>query len=111
MEQLPLEITPRELKGLLDRGEPLRLIDVREPFERQQASLEPSDPIPMRQVPQHLERLRAETRPLAILCHHGMRSLQVVNWLRQEGIRDCRSVAGGIDRWSVEIDPLVPRYY
>jgi rhodanese-related sulfurtransferase len=111
MEPSPLEITPREVRELLDRAAPVRIIDVREPFERELASLEPSDLIPMRTIPQQLQELQAGTAPLVILCHHGIRSLQVVNWLREQGVGHCRSLAGGIDRWSVEIDPAVPRYH
>jgi rhodanese-related sulfurtransferase len=111
MDPLPLEISPAEVRDLLDRGAPLRLIDVREPFEHERARLDAAELIPMRTVPQHLEALRGESRPVVVMCHHGMRSLQVVNWLREQGVADCRSMAGGIDRWSVEIDPALPRYY
>ncbi len=45
-----------------------------------------------------------------MFCHRGQRSLQVVSWLREQGIENCQSMAGGIDRWSLEIDPSVPRY-
>ncbi len=45
-----------------------------------------------------------------VYCHHGVRSLNVVNWLREQGIENCQSVAGGIDAWSLAVDPSVPRY-
>jgi rhodanese-related sulfurtransferase len=106
----PIEITPQEVKRRLDAGEKLRLVDVREPFEFQQAHIEGSELIPMRGVPQALPSLEAEDAPLIVFCHHGMRSLQVVDWLRQQGVEQCRSMAGGIDRWSLEIDSTVPRY-
>ena len=48
--------------------------------------------------------------PLVVFCHHGIRSLQVAGWLRSQGLEDAASMAGGIDRWSLEIDPTVPRY-
>ena len=54
--------------------------------------------------------LEEEENPIVVLCHHGMRSLQVVGWLREQGVENCTSMAGGIDRWSLEIDPKVPRY-
>ena len=107
---LSLEITPGEVKQRLDSGEKLRLVDVREPFEFQQAHIEGSELIPMRSVPQALPSLEAEEAPLIVFCHHGMRSLQVVSWLREQGVEQCVSMAGGIDRWSLEIDPNVPRY-
>ena len=107
---LSLEITPGEVKRRLDAGEKLRLIDVREPFEFQQAHIDGSELIPMRTVPQALPSLEAEDAPLIVFCHHGMRSLQVVSWLRERGVEECVSMAGGIDRWSLEIDSTVPRY-
>ncbi len=105
-----LEIDPKEVKTRLDAGEKIRLVDVREPFEHQQAHIEGAQLIPMRAVPQHVESLRAGEGLLVVLCHHGMRSLQVTEWLRRQGL-ECVSMAGGIDRWSLEIDPSVPRYY
>jgi rhodanese-related sulfurtransferase len=45
-----------------------------------------------------------------VLCHHGMRSLNVVVWLRKQGIEACQSMSGGIDRWAVQVDPALPRY-
>lgn len=107
---LPVEITVREVKRLLDSGEEIRLVDVREPFEFQQASIAGSELIPMRTIPQSLPSLSTETRRLVVFCHHGMRSLQVTDWLRRQGVDHCQSMSGGIDGWSVEIDPAVPRY-
>ncbi|MCU1258625.1 MAG: Rhodanese domain protein [Bryobacterales bacterium] len=95
---------------MVQSGEPLRLIDVREPFELQLGHLEDAEAIPMRSIPSRLASLEEEERPIVVLCHHGVRSLQVVCWLREQGVEECRSLAGGIDRWSVEVDPAVPRY-
>ena len=106
---LPLQITPQEVKQRLDSGEKLRLVDVREPFECKLAHIEGSELIPMRSVPLALASLTQETAPLIFFCHHGMRSLQVVSWLREQGV-ESSSMDGGIDRWSLEIDPTVPRY-
>lgn len=107
---LPLEITPQEVKKLLDSGEKLRLVDVREPFEFSQSHIEGSELVPMRTVPMALSSLSEENAPLIVFCHHGVRSLQVVSWLREQGVESSRSMEGGIDRWSLEIDPSVPRY-
>jgi len=109
---LPLEISVQEVKRGADSGEKLVLIDVREPAEFQLARLPGAELIPMRTVPaqlQHLEAL-ADDATLVVYCHHGVRSLNVVNWLREQGVQRCQSLAGGIDRWSLEIDPAVPRY-
>jgi rhodanese-related sulfurtransferase len=107
----PLEITPREVKQRLDAGERLRLIDVREPREHQTARIEGAELIPMREVPSALGGLDdPDGAPLIVVCHHGVRSLKVAQWLREQGIVRAQSMAGGIDRWSREVDPTVPRY-
>ena len=108
----PLEITPAELKQRLDAGEKLALIDVREPSEFQQARIESTELIPMRTVPAQLQKIEgySDEGDIVVFCHHGVRSLQVADWLRQNGVPNARSMAGGIDRWSIEIDPRVPRY-
>ncbi len=112
MPQLPFEITPAEVKTALDGGAKLHLIDVREPFEHQIARIDGAVLIPMNTVPASLQTLegQADEAPLIVLCHHGARSLQVVNWLRNQGVESCQSMAGGIDRWSIEIDGSIPRY-
>jgi len=109
---LPLEITPQEVQRCLEEGERLALIDVREPGEFRLASIGGAELIPMRTVPAELSRLdaQADVTRLIVFCHHGVRSLNVVNWLRHQGVGACQSMAGGIDRWSLEIDPGVPRY-
>jgi rhodanese-related sulfurtransferase len=109
---MDFEIAPAEVKRRLDAGEKLHLIDVREPNEFQMARIEGSELIPMRQIPGELQALeaRADEAPLIVFCHHGVRSLNVVNWLRQQGVESCQSMAGGIDAWSLGIDPSVPRY-
>jgi rhodanese-related sulfurtransferase len=106
-----MEISARDVKQLLDAGEKIRLVDVREPFEFQQAHIPNAELIPMRTVPQSLDSLTKEESRVVVFCHHGMRSLQVVEWLRRQGVGNCQSMSGGIDRWSAEIDPGVPRYY
>jgi len=108
----PFETSPLEVKRRMDAGEALRLIDVREPFEHAIASIAGAELIPMGAVPAHLTYLEAQAddATLIVFCHHGVRSLQVVNWLREQGVESCQSVAGGIDRWSVEVDSAVPRY-
>jgi rhodanese-related sulfurtransferase len=106
----PLEIEPQELRRRLDAGESIRVIDVREPWEYQVCRLDGAELIPMGDVPTALPRLDGEESPLVVYCHHGIRSLRVADWLRQQGVEQVWSLAGGIDRWSAEIDPAVPRY-
>lgn len=111
-QALALEITPQDIKRRLDSDERLTLIDVREPVEFQTARIAGAELIPMRTIPAQLQRLEAaaDDSTLVVFCHHGVRSLNVVNWLREQGVASCQSMAGGIDRWSIEVDPTVPRY-
>ena len=108
----PFEVDPQDVKRRLDSGEKLHLIDVREPHEFAQAKIEGAMLVPMRSVPGELQDLdaRAGEGPLIVYCHHGVRSLNVVHWLRQQGVEACQSMAGGIEAWSVRVDPSVPRY-
>lgn len=110
--EIPFEITPEDVRKRVDSGEHLALLDVREPGEFQLAHIQGAELIPMRTVPaqlQHIEGL-ADNTSVIVYCHHGVRSLQVVNWLREQGVAACQSMAGGIDRWSIEVDSNVPRY-
>ena len=108
----PYEITPQAVKMALTDSKQSILIDVREPAEFALARIEGAELIPMGSIPAELQKLEglSDSADLLILCHHGVRSLQVTLWLRGKGIENCFSVAGGIDRWSAEIDPSVPRY-
>ena len=107
-----MEVTVEDVKRRLDAGEKLALIDVREPFEHRVAQIEGAELVPMQTVPEQLPALqdKAVEAPLIVFCHHGVRSLNVVNWLRRHGIENCWSMSGGIDLWSIAIDPAVPRY-
>lgn len=106
------EVTPQEAQSRLVKGSGAVLIDVREPEEFALAKVEGSQLVPMQTVPAQLQKLEhlADENTLLVLCHHGVRSLQVVAWLRRQGVEDCYSVAGGIDRWSREVDSSVPQY-
>ena len=107
-----LEISPAEAQMRLNRSKKTTLLDIREPEECAVARLGTAQYIPMSLVPAALQRLEglAEEGDLLVLCHHGVRSLHVVVWLRERGLENCYSVAGGIDRWSRELDPAIPRY-
>jgi rhodanese-related sulfurtransferase len=90
------------------------LLDVREPWEVQAASVPPQQDfdlvaIPMNQIPARLAEL-PQDRPIACLCHHGARSQRVALFLAQQGYGDVANIAGGIDAWSRERDPGVPLY-
>lgn len=89
------------------------VLDVREPWELQTASVKPDGftlvAIPMNEVPARLAELDADT-PVACLCHHGARSLRVAQFLAQNGFDNVTNITGGIDAWSAERDTGVPRY-
>ena len=97
------------------KSQPARpvLLDVREPWEVQTAHVQAGDfdlvTIPMNQIPARTSELPRD-RPIACLCHHGGRSQQVAMFLAQQGYTDVANIAGGIDAWSREHDPGVPRY-
>ncbi len=105
---MDLEIEPQELARMQEAKEDFFLLDVREPREYETARIEGSALIPMSQVPQRVDELPSD-KAIVVHCHHGGRSMQVVMWLRRQGIQAC-NLNGGIDRWSVEVDPRVPRY-
>lgn len=94
------------------------VLDVREPWELQTASVREDGfrlvHIPMREVPARLAELRnagdGSQPPIACLCHHGMRSLQVANYLAQSGFTGVVNLQGGIDAWSQQLDRSVPAY-
>lgn len=111
MAELSYELTPAEAKAKLDAGEAL-LVDVREPKEHQLCSIDGAELIPMNAVPQQLQRLEelADEKTVIVFCHHGVRSLNVVTWLRRQGVDNCISMTGGIDAWSTQIDPSIPHY-
>jgi sulfur-carrier protein adenylyltransferase/sulfurtransferase len=85
------------------------LLDVREPFEREIAAIEPSVHIPMQEVPQRLSELPRD-RLVVVYCHHGGRSAMVAAFLEAEGFPIVANLRGGIDAWSLEVDPRVRRY-
>ena len=110
LTEIPFEIAPSDVKAALESGAPLKLIDVREPAEYALAKIGQAELIPMRSIAKHLHDLEDSEELMIVFCHHGVRSLSVVEWMRRQGIEKCQSMTGGIDLWSVEIDPAVPRY-
>ena len=110
------QIHPSDLANWLDRvqvhGKPL-VLDVREAHELQVASIHPNGfellHMPMNNIPPRLNELDP-SRPVACLCHHGSRSMQVANFLTSHGFDHVANIAGGINAWSAQVDPTVPRY-
>ena len=85
------------------------LLDVREPWEFEVCSLPGAVSLPLAQLPARLEALDAEAETVMI-CHHGMRSLRVAGFLAHQGFDQVANITGGIEAWSHERDPAVPRY-
>jgi rhodanese-related sulfurtransferase len=104
-----LEIKPADVKERLDRGESLVLVDVREQWEYDVCRIEGARLVPLSSLAASLNTL-PDVDEVICYCHHGMRSLDAAAWLRFQGFAKAKSLAGGIERWSVEIDPRVPRY-
>jgi rhodanese-related sulfurtransferase len=107
--QPPIELDVHAATELLRGEDPPLLLDVREPAERQVCSLGEGLHIPIGEIPLTWQSLPRD-RHLLVYCHHGMRSLRVAGFLRENGLHQVQSIRGGTDAWSLEIDPTVARY-
>ncbi len=108
---LPYEIEPDALAALQNTGATtFVLLDVREPWEYQLAHLHGSVNMPMGDIPSRIHQELDPEQPIVAICHHGVRSLNVVSWLREQGFEHSQSLAGGLDTWAQRIDPAFPRY-
>ena len=103
------QIQVRELEQRIASGQSFILLDVREPFEFEMARIEGANLIPLGQLPARLDELD-RAQEIFVFCHSGVRSGQAAEFLRAAGFAKVANVAGGIDAWSEEIDPNVPRY-
>ena len=103
-------ITPAEFAERAARGERVRLIDVREPVEFELARVEGAELLPMSRFNEWAGRLGDPAEEIVVMCHHGVRSAQVCSALAYAGFTNLHNLAGGIDRWSDEVDPSVPKY-
>jgi sulfur-carrier protein adenylyltransferase/sulfurtransferase len=109
IETTPGEIAPAELAGALNRGAPLVVIDVREPYEWQLGRIPTARLIPLATLHAAVPNLDRDAS-VVVYCHHGSRSAAAARALVAAGFSDVRNLVGGIDRWSVEVDPGVRRY-
>jgi rhodanese-related sulfurtransferase len=106
---LDYEISAADAAALLkEKG--ARLIDVREPWELATARIEGCLEMPMGEVPARAHQELDPEERLVVVCHHGIRSMNVTVWLRNQGFEQAQSLRGGIDAWSAEVDPGVGRY-
>lgn len=106
---LDIEISPSDAAQVLRQGS-ARVIDVRESWEYSVTHVEGSLHMPMAQVPNRAPAELNTGERLIVLCHHGVRSLRVTEWLRKRGFDKAQSLAGGIESWALEVDPELPRY-
>jgi rhodanese-related sulfurtransferase len=104
------EITPEDVKAKFDRGESFTLLDVREPWEFEVARIAEAKLMPMGDVPARAHQELDPDEDIVVVCHHGVRSLNVTSWLRQQGFAKARSMQGGIDAWSRRVDGKTPLY-
>lgn len=103
------ELRVEQLRDLLAQGKTPTILDVREPDETQLAPFTGAVEIPMGEVPSRLQELDPDD-DIVVLCHHGIRSGRVAAYLDQQGFQRVSNLTGGIDAWSLFVDPSVPRY-
>jgi len=108
--EVDYEITPEQVKTKLDQGESFLLLDVREPWECERSCIEGAKLMPMGDVPSRAHQELDPEEHIVVVCHHGVRSMNVTAWLRQQGFEKAQSMRGGIDAWSRTVDSSVPLY-
>ena len=108
----PLEIDCHSVHARLSADDhDFLLLDCREKDEYDLVHLPQAKLLPMSELAVRVGELEAyRDKEIVVLCHHGIRSLDVAMWLRQAGFADVKSISGGIDRWAQQIDPSLPRY-
>jgi rhodanese-related sulfurtransferase len=105
------QINVSELNQKLTAGEPVFFVDVRQPWEHETAALPDSRLIPLNEMISRLDEIQPPNGALVVVyCHHGIRSLSGAALLETAGVNNVVSLAGGIDAWSMQVDPRVPRY-
>jgi rhodanese-related sulfurtransferase len=108
---LPLEVGAGQVIELREHDDEFLLLDCRERDEHAFVSIPGSTLLPMGEIAGRVGELDEHRhRRIVVYCHHGMRSLRVVQWMRQQGFAQAQSMAGGIDGWSIDVDPELPRY-
>jgi rhodanese-related sulfurtransferase len=106
-----LQISPTELAAKLRSANPPRLLDVRETEEHERVALANSTLIPLGELASRIDELDDwRDEEVVVYCHHGIRSLNAIAQLKHFGFTKLQNLAGGIDRWTTEVDPALPRY-
>lgn len=106
------EVTPRQARAMIEKSPPggVLVVDVRLRSEWETARLPESVHIPLHELEQRWDELETLGKEVLVLCHHGRRSIDGMNILRSKGITQAKSIAGGLEIWSLAVDPRVPRY-
>jgi len=104
-----IQISANQLKQKLEGSVKPLLLDVRENFECEIAYIKGSLHIPMNQIPQRLNEIDS-SKACVVICHHGIRSQQVANFLEHSGFTNIHNLSGGINAWSIECDNSISRY-
>lgn len=108
---MPKQVHPKVVSEMLEEGEKVYLLDVREPWEYQFCHLPNTVWIPLGELPSRMEEVTPDSdATVVVYCHHGVRSISGAAILEANGIPVAYSMAGGIEAWSVLIDPTIPRY-
>lgn len=106
-QELPVEVTVQQAEDLRKQG--AAIVDVRETWEYEQGHIEGALHIPLGELTARADEVPTD-RPVVINCHHGGRSMRAVQFLRSQGHNHISNMQGGLDRWSLEIDPSIARY-
>ena len=105
------QLAPAELAAFLQDHPEAVLLDVREPWEHQLASLANSTLIPLGSLPARVEdEIGEKDAPVVVYCHHGIRSMNACGYLASLGYTSLYNLSGGIDRYTAEVDPAIARY-
>ena len=111
MSEFSIEIDVQSVKALCDSGEDFLFLDCREQAECETAKIDGTTWIPTREIMSRVEEFSEyKEKRLVVHCHLGGRSLRVTHWLRANGFINAQNMTGGIETWSQEIDPSLPRY-
>lgn len=105
----PFEVSVDVVAAWRNAGQDIAILDVREPWEHEICRIEGSVNIPLQQLPGRVAEV-PDDRRVVVICHHGGRSAQATNWLRQQGYPRVINLDGGIDAWARKVDPTLKVY-
>lgn len=106
---MPADMDVQAFRDMREKGRPLRVLDVRQPWEVDICAFEGSLNIPLSALPDRVSRIPGDI-PLVVVCHHGVRSKHAVTWLRANGFDNAVNLTGGIDAWARQVDPSMATY-